>query len=378
VYTREDDADFVREGLEQELLVIAGASAALLEPDSLSDDRCADVNDLMSEAAGCGRGATRAQLLEEIAPHGLTEFMWERLGFQQLRSFMSLRRAQFAVALGDELCADAYGAALDLLFRESEEPGMTGLLARAIVAPAAGHEHHTAGDLCRGIELTLKGGVSTELAQELCVAALHVANVHDDVLREEMLKRLLEVGEHDGHGPLVDCWLAGLRGDALADAVNVLGNAVDRTSAAPFAEPAYAAMRRGLEAASETDLARRGLQLFELSHDLRSGAHVALDETRRYWRGALELAAYQTGWAVNLMLHHGRRDEETIRVGVELLDYEATRPPNWNTFFMAKSLVNALACEALPGLRASWMTSTWSAGASGSGRRPGRIRSLAR
>lgn len=353
VYAREDDGDFVREGLEQELLVVAGASAALLDPDLLSDDQRTDVDDVMREAAGLGSSATRAQLIEEIARRmGLTEFMWERLGFAQLRSFMSLRRAQFAVALGDELNADAYEAAVDLLFRESEQPGVKGLLARAIIAPAAGHENHTAGDLCRGIELALKGGVSAELAQELCVMALHISNVQSDVPREEMLKRLLEVGEHNGRRSLVDRWFAGLADHELANAFTVLANAVVRASAAPFVDPAYAAMRRRLEAASSesADRARRALQLFELDRELRTRADLALDETRRYWRRALELEAYQTAWAVHLLLDNGRSDEETVRLGIEVLEYQATRPPDWNTFFMAKSLVNIFNCEPLPGL----------------------------
>lgn len=352
-YMREDDADFVREGLEQELLVVAGASAALLDPDSLSDNRRADLDDLMREAAGCGSPATRAHVIEEITRRmGLTEFMWERLGFAQLRSFMSLRRAQFVVALGEELSSDAYGAALDLLFRESEQPGVQGLLARAIVAPAAGHKTHSAGDLCRGIELALKAGVSAELAQELCVMALHVANAHSDVPREEMLKRLLEVDEHSGDGPIIDRWFATLTDYELATAFTVLGNAVDRTSAAPFVEPAYAAMHRRLDAASSegTDRARRALHLFQLDRDLRSGVDLALDDTRLYWRSVLQIDANQAAWAVQLMLHHGWSDEKTVRFGIEVLEYQATRAPNWNAFFLAKSLANKLNWAPLAGL----------------------------
>jgi hypothetical protein len=303
----EERYDLPIRGLSQDVVVSVGAAAHLLGRLKPRDDEA--LRELIREAVGSGPPTARNGVASEIEDRmGLIEYMWRRLGFEQLRSFTTLRRAHFTGLTGSG-SAQVEEEIVASLADDRDRPDHAGMIAQAITADVTTSQRTAARHLAYGATLSLQADVAPALSADLCLMAVGASHAYPDIEIAPLVEYLFTAEDASERPPALE------RFDRMSDEEIArkgleLLNVAKHTADSGVADRLVQLLRARHEVMAPGDDRERlaeDLDLFALERVFReSGAAINSSEQVKLWRERGDGMAYS--WVLHLLVNRDPGD----------------------------------------------------------------------
>lgn len=335
--------DLVLDCLAEEVLAVVLATAILILsrwPESAwtSERAWGDVLSVVSESAtalGLSKqvlpradGSLDRRLIQDAARRmTLLAFLWRRLGYAQLASFMTIRQAQFE-ALCNRADADLAQSTIALLSSDLGQADHIGLLAHLAAAEGSRFSAQLKATLlARGSQVSMTASFSEHISAELCMIAVeegHSFPIDFSPCLDFLLARWVESGERRLVTLLADVSPQEAESLVLAFLNIVLADQSDRSDEVCAVLEERIAQISQVSEPEVRKKAEGSFRTFAVRRHIRSGQPVDVDVELDAWQNLRDLPSYAN--LINellLVVSSGTRD----RLIRESLDVLRSREP---------------------------------------------------
>jgi hypothetical protein len=341
---RGESEDYVLRSLASEIELMVGAAALVVRRGRFdvapsARDR-ADLNDHIPDGASGSDPVdviARSMTLQELTWRTLGSTRRRPLGFEQLASLVTLRRAHLTILAGTN------GETVDKALRGIEGlldvPGQVGLVAHTLVMRRTPSEEISGHLWARAAALSLRSDFGPALEIEVCLVALSVGHAFGSVPKTEVAKRLvapsamaaersaawarlLEFG--DRYHANIALW--------LLNAARYMSPDLSRTL---FGEAK--ALRDHTADADIRDEVDQVLELFELDQREDEGRPIGAAELLARWQDRQDSRHYC--WMLYTLARRPTLTPEVVDAGVAFLEANQSGPQGSSPILLAYDLV---------------------------------------